>query len=97
MIRSISASGAEAPAVIARERTPSSGLQSMSRASATSWAVRPSRSATSRRRCELEELAPDDDHRLDFARRRFYRLLAVGGRVANIFHRGGMDRRESAA
>jgi hypothetical protein len=48
-------SGAEAPALTASEPTSASAPQSMSPAPATNCARRPSRSATSRRRCELEE------------------------------------------
>ena len=56
MISSTSTSGAEAPAVMPRLLMPSNIVQSISAARCTSTeSGQPSRSATSRRRCEFDE------------------------------------------
>ena len=57
MISSTITSGAEAPAVMPRLLMPSKRFQSMSLARcASTESLQPSRSATSRRRCEFDEL-----------------------------------------
>ena len=56
MISSTITSGADAPAVMPRRLMPSNFAQSSSEARCTSTeTLQPSRSATSRRRCEFEE------------------------------------------
>ena len=74
-----------------RERATPSSCAPIDRLDARARAARtaqPSRSATSRRRCEFEELArADDDHRVDLPRGHLHRLLPVGGGVADVLAR----------
>ena len=82
----------------ASERTPEKRGQSIAAALGASTAIlQPARSATSRRRCELDEFRPtDDDHRLDLGRSALDRLLAIGGGVADVLDRRRGDGRETA-